>query len=297
MFAQGGLRIELHRGHKLTVFEVNYDRALIGSGAHCDVRLAPNEAAIEHLVVRLVGDDEVFGETKAIEPVCLLNGAPFLEGRLVATSLLELGGVALRVLRTNREEPAAVRKAGASKSTTSPTVQALGLIGVALGLYVVLSKPGLSDSGVATGIEPPLLAAVAPEPCAEHDVRSAAALATQSESEAESKRERAPFYPGAGSEAIIWYERAAGCYAAAGQPERAAEAHAAAARIQADIADEIHLRHVRLERYLTQGEYPEARRQATVLAELVVEKNGAYARWLSAVRREGELRAHVEAPR
>jgi hypothetical protein len=296
MFAQGGLRIELHRGHKLSVFEVNYDRALIGSGAHCDVRLAPDEAAVEHLVVQLVGDDEVFAEAKALEPVCLLNGAPFLEGRLVATSLLELGGVALRVLRTNREEPAAVRKAGTSKSATSPAIQALGLLGVCLGLYVVLSKPGLGDAGVATGIEPPPLAASTPETCAEHDVRSAAALAAQAENEAESKHERAPFYPGAGAEAVAWYERAAGCYTTAGQPDRAAEAHTAAARLQSEIANEIHLRHVRLERYLTRGEYSEARHQATVLAELVVDKNGAYARWLSAVRREGELRASVVQP-
>ena len=86
MYAQGGLRIELHRGNKLSVFEVHSDRALIGSGAHCDVRLAPDEAAVEHMLVQLV-DDDVMAETKALEPVCLLNGAPFLEGRLVPTSM------------------------------------------------------------------------------------------------------------------------------------------------------------------------------------------------------------------
>ena len=52
MFTEGALRIELHRGSKITALEIQAERALIGSGAHCDVRLAPDEAAIEQLSLR-----------------------------------------------------------------------------------------------------------------------------------------------------------------------------------------------------------------------------------------------------
>src|ERR1700759_4935378 len=104
MFSEGALRIELHRGSKVSVLDVQYDRALIGSGAHCDVRLAPDEAANEQLVVELIGDDEVYAQAKSLDRPCLLNGAPFLEGRLLPTSMLELGSVAICVQRSAKHE-------------------------------------------------------------------------------------------------------------------------------------------------------------------------------------------------
>lgn len=297
MYAQGGIRIELHRGNKHSVFDVHSDRALIGSGAHCDVRLAPDEAAIEHLVVQLVGDDEVIAESKAMDPVCLLNGAPFLEGRLLPTSMLELGGVALRVVRTEKEEKNAVRSKGNSNSATSPTVQVLGVLGVLVGLYVVLSKPSTIDSGIADEVEPPLLAATVAEPCSERDPHAAAAMAEQAEREAENQRERSPFFASAATEAVALFEQASGCYQSGGETARATETHAAASRLIADMRDQIHVRHVRLSRYLTQHNWADARQQALLLSELVVEKNGPYARWLSSVRREGEIRASTERRR
>ena len=42
MLKESALRIELHRRSKLEVLELPTDRALVGSGAHCDVRLAPD---------------------------------------------------------------------------------------------------------------------------------------------------------------------------------------------------------------------------------------------------------------
>jgi hypothetical protein len=295
MYASGGLRIELHRGNKRNVFDVHYDRALIGSGAHCDVRLAPDEAAIEHLVVQLVGDDEVFAESKAVEPMCLLNGAPFLEGRLLPTSMLELGGVALRVLRTEKEEQAGARKKGSGNSTTSPAVQALGLFVVAVGLWWVLADPEPMDNGMAASMEPPPPAASQVEPCAEHDARSATAMATQLQLEAESRRERSPFSASAAPEAVVLFERAAGCFQAAALADLARDARSAAELLRNDIREQIHIRHVRLARYLTLHEYAEARHQATLLADLVGDKTGPYARWLSSVRREGELHAKQKA--
>lgn len=294
MYAQGGLRIELHRGNKLSVFDVHSDRALIGSGAHCDVRLAPDEAAIEHLVVQLVGGDEVLAETKAMEPVCLLNGAPFLEGRLLPTSMLELGGVALRVLRTENDDPAAVRKKSHGDSATSPAVQAMGVLGVLIGLYVVLAKPAPIDSGIAASMDPPPMAATQLASCPERDVRAAGVLAEQLEREAESQRERSPFFPAAGPDAVALFTRAASCYQACGQAAHALDLQAAADRLLADTRDQIHIRHVRLARYLSLHEYAEARQQALLLSELIVDKSGPYARWLSSVRREGELRASLE---
>src|SRR5688572_20525938 len=96
MFSENALRIEVHRAGKVKVVEVQADRALVGSGAHCDLRLAPDEAAVEQLTIE-ARDDEVYAKVQALEPGCRLNGAPFLEGRLTPDSILELSGVGLRV--------------------------------------------------------------------------------------------------------------------------------------------------------------------------------------------------------
>ena len=284
---EAALRIELHRGNKLSVLDVQYDRAIIGSGAHCDVRLAPDEAAIEQLVVEARGVDEVYAQVRALDPPCLLNGAPFLEGRLLPTSMLELGSVALSVQRSVRSDVEAPTQG--RKSATSPFVQAMGLIGIAVGLFVVLNKPKHGNDALSDVVEPPLSAAIAPLVCPQQQPRVAAALAEQARGEAENKRERAPFYPGDALDAISLFERAAACYEVAGERERAREAHDAAQQLHTRVGDELHVRHVRLERFLAESRYDQVRRQAQLLGELVSDKSSRYAQWLSAVRREAEL--------
>src|SRR5262245_4375694 len=138
MHNEAALRIEIHRGRELSVLEIQDERALIGSGAHCDLRLSPDEAAVEQLVIEAIGADEVYARTRALSPRCLLNGAPFLEGRLPPQSMLELGAVALCITRTARQEQVK-RRSAPSNSATSPTVQAIGLLAVAFGFYYVLA--------------------------------------------------------------------------------------------------------------------------------------------------------------
>jgi len=285
--AQTGLRIELHQGNKRSVFEIDDDRALIGSGAHCDVRLGPDEAANEHLSIQVI-DDDIYVEAKALNPVCTLNGAPFLEGRVIDTSVLELGGVALRVLRSAGERRVGIGQ-GQRKSATSPLVQVLGLVGIGVGLYSVLTHPDLGDSAVNRTVNPPPLAAVKPEPCATRDPREARALAEQAEIEADSQRERSPFYQPAALGALNLFERAAGCYEAARDTQSAEDALKAAEELRTRVSDDVHIRHVRLGRFISRKDYAAVNHEATLLAGLIDDKVGPYGRWLSAVRRESEL--------
>jgi hypothetical protein len=294
MLAQAALQIELHRGREVEVLEVQDDRALIGSGAHCDVRLAPDEAAVEQLVVEAIGD-EVFAKTRSLEPVCLLNGAPFLEGRLSPASVLELGPVALRARRIARQDQAAKAKSS-SKSATSPTIQALGLIAVALGLYRVLSpKPGAA-SALADQVPQPPIAAVSAQPCPLDQQRAAAAFARETWLEAESKRERAPFHPGDGVLGASLFMSAAACYTAAGDAAAAARARSAARQLSEQASDAIHLGHVRLERFLATEQWNDARQQAGLLAALLTDQRGDYRQWLDRVARECELRSNQVKP-
>jgi hypothetical protein len=288
MFTEGALRIEVHRAGRVVVLDLQSEQALVGSGAHCDVRLAPDEAAVEQLIIEAV-DEEVFARTRTLDPPCLLNGAPFLEGRLLPTSMLELGSVVIRASFAQREHATAKR---VSSSSTPPAVQAVGLLAVALGLYFMLHKPGMSESAMdAYAVDPPALASRAVS-CPQSDPTAAGSLAELAFADAESKRERSPFFPGDGLTAIELFERAAACYERAARDGEARDAHKAASGLRAQLNDELHLRHVRLERFLAQDRYDDARREAELVSELVPDKQHEYAHWLSALKREGALRAN-----
>lgn len=288
MFAEGALRIEVHRGTKVTVLDVQSDRALIGSGAHCDVRLAPDEAAVEQLTVETI-DEGVYAKTVAIGRPCLLNGAPFLEGRVPPTAMLELGPVVICVKYAPREGEEKKKKA--NKSATPASVQALALVGLAVGFYYVLGNNAngtlLSGFGVVT---PPTLSVVA-EPCPQADPVAARSIADESLVAAEMKRERAPFYPSDGLSAVRLFRRAASCLRSADAEPLAHEAEEAADRLLQKLADELHVRHVRLERMLAEQKFAEAKREGTLIAQFIADPTNAYSQWLSAVVREGELQA------
>jgi hypothetical protein len=290
MFTENALRIELHRRGVIQVLEVQADRALLGSGAHCDLRLAPDEAAVEQLTIE-ARDEQVYATVRALEPACRLNGAPFLEGRLSPDSLLELGGVTLRV--TLAELKDAARPAKKASSQTHPAVQGLGLVAVAAGLYYVLDKPVEQASALAQTVNPPALFAAAQPRCPQGDAEAARSLADQEREDAESKAERAPFYPSDGLHAVHLYERSAACHEQAGDGEAARDARDAAARLKRQLEDELHVRHLRLERFLVQAKYDEVWRELQMVSEFVADKSHPYAHWLSAVKREIEVRNQV----
>jgi hypothetical protein len=289
MFNDAALRIELHRGAQVSMLEVQDDRALIGSGAHCDLRLAPDEAAVEQLVIEAVGGDEVYARVRAVQPICLLNGAPFLEGRLSPASLLELGGLALSVQRVERQDVA--RKPQRKRqSATSPTIQALGLVAVALGLWHVLQPKQRNVGALTDEVKPPSGAVVEAQPCPVARPSGALELARQTLTEAESKRERAPFYPGDAALAVPLFARAASCFALASDEAAAQQARESAQAVAQLVADAIHVGHVRLERFLVGEQLVDARIQAQQLSELVADTSSDYSAWLASVLRECELR-------
>ncbi len=291
MFTENALRIELHRRGVIQVLDVQADRALLGSGAHCDLRLGPDEAAVEQLTIE-ARDEQVYVTVHALEPACRLNGAPFLEGRLSPDSLLELGGVTLRV--TLAELKDAARPANKPSSQTHPAVQALGLIGVAAGLYYVLDKPVEQESALMQAVSPPPLFAQAAQACPQRDAAAARSLAEQERADADSKAERAPFYPSDGLTAVHLYERAAACHEQAGDGEAAREARDAAELLKRRLGDELHVRHLRLERFIAQAKYDEVWRELQMVSEFVADKSHPYAHWLSAVKRELEVRNQVQ---
>lgn len=286
MLTQSALKIELHRRGKIQSFELQAERALVGSGSHCDLRLHQEEAAVEQLVLEL-RDESVHAEALAFEPPCLLNGAPFFGGRLSPDSLLELGaGVALRV---ESVASSSARARPTSSARTHPAVQGLGLLLVLGGLLSMLFDPRSEASVLAETVSPPELPSYHAE-CSHGDQVQAAAAAAQALADAENKRERSPFVASDGLRAVELYARASGCLRVAGDEQAARVAERAALSLRKRLADELHVRHVRIERLLAEEKYASIPLEVRSVQELVPDRAHPYAGWLSRIEREAELR-------
>lgn len=288
MFDENAIRIELHRRGKVEPIEIQQSRVLVGSGAHCDLRLSPEEAAIEQLVIE-ARDDAIHVRVTAFDPPCKLNGAPFLEGKLSADAMLELSaGTALRVTATALV--ATTKQSKKNSAQTPPAVQAAGLLAVAVGLYFSLQRPVEAAGVLESAATPPALAELSEQTCPQSDPMAAGALAQRLLADADSKRERSPFYASDGLIAVRGYLRAAACFSQAADPRAAEDARLASKQLKTRLADELHARHVRLERLLAEQKYADVRREVRLVHELVEDRSHPYASWLSQVEREAEIR-------
>jgi hypothetical protein len=116
------------------------------------------------------------------------------------------------------------------------------------------------------------------------------AAAAQALVDAENKRERSPFVASDGLRAVELYTRAAACLRSANDEQAARAAEQSAASLRTRLADELHVRHVRIERLLAQQKYAYIRPEVRNVQELVPDQTSLYASWLSRVEREAELR-------
>jgi len=272
------LQVE-QRGRTLT-YEVYGGLVLVGSGSHCDVRLLPEDAAPQQLQIELRGS-EVHVRSLAPEHDCRIAGAPFAYGVLPAGAELTLGQATLRIALTQRHD----RKQRGGADGWPPAVRVLGFAGIALGLYFVLQEQPQANLLEQTVDHPSLFGAPLTE-CSVAAGGEPEFHASRLIREAHIKGERAPFFPRDGVAAVPRFEEAASCFERLGRTAEAKMASRAASTLRAALSDELHVRHVRLERYLSIKKYDAAQREVHVLQDFLDRQDGPYAQWLAAVQRE-----------
>lgn len=269
---------------KLTI---DSSTALIGSGAHCEVRLPPEDAAVEQL--RLSNDAAgVFGQVRSLERSVTLNGVPFVEGRLLPGSVLAVGRVELTVsvFETLVARGQTKQKRDSSRSAS----YALAILGFPLGFYLLLSQQN-GDAALPTEVQPPpLFAAVSAIQCPEAEHDAALAVATEERRRAETARERAPFSGQDAVNAVVAFRRSAACFALADSGDRSNESVRQADALERDVQTEFHVHRVRLERALATKSYEEARTEVRLLLSYIGRRSGAYANWLLSLDRQIELK-------
>jgi len=280
---QQGLRFRIvHEGGREEFVLVEASRALVGAAAHCDVRLI-DDAAYEHIEV-FCHDDFVYFATKPSglsTDVPKLDGVPTTEGRWSANAAIHIGKAALYV--------ELVRSAAPPPKRASPALVAAS-VGVCIAAIVVFfSTPDAGSSGGESEPQwpdaPALFTQREPRTCTDLGAEQRSVMATEQMRIALAKRERSPFFPRDGVDAVGHFERAAACFRAAGREDEALRAGQDAAALQAKLSEEYRLRRVRLEHAHRVHDASGVKREVPVLRSLLSGQPTRYTEWLEAIDR------------
>lgn len=254
------------------VIDVQADRVLLGSGAHCDIRLPLESAAWEHVVVT-IENDCVIARVIPSDGTAFFDGEAKREHELQPGNVVRIDSVAI-VLREYAEKDAKIEK----KSPLRSLVLFAGLMVAAAALLVL-------KNASANGTPPP---PPAPDPVGRSDgvcpeKQGALPLAHQKLALARSMRERFRFYPREGAVSVSLYQMAAACFTDAREPARAEQALSEASDVQREVRDEFHASRVRLERALVRKDGRTALAQVKLQREILTGNTqaDAYVTWLA----------------
>jgi hypothetical protein len=268
----------LHADGRRETTTAQATRIVIGSGAHCDVRLAPDQAAFEHVAI----EDHPAGpimRSLAASPAVVLDGAPMTAHALGALTTFRIGATEVEIMR-------AVLGAEARGSSLGPAMMAKLVVIALLAVAIVVASRMNKDQPVAAPPAMPELFAKAATECPRIDPAEARVLADDNRALADGSRERSPFDPREARSAVASYELAAACYRSAHLPDAADDAANSAKRMREETTLDFRARRVRLERVLLVKDYEIASQDVAVLRALTEGQQGKYATWLASVTRD-----------
>ncbi len=264
--------------------EVDSDRILIGSGAHCDIRLAPEVGEWEHVVLTVEGDTLV-ARLLAQTSGASVDGAALREHSLVDGARLTIGQFELLF---HRSFEAKVQP----KSTKASRVAILvGLLFIPAFLFVAAQARSGETFAPPKDVPSPLGEVKSACP-AQAGVR-ALALAREKSANASSKRQRWKFHARDGVDAVVSFELAAACFRAGGDTSAATIATGVATSLRAGVLHEFKIYRIKLERALEGGDAAAALPLVKLQREMLYARDidDAYVRWLTILQRK--LEAHV----
>lgn len=257
-------------------------RVIIGSGAHCDVRLSPDQAAFEHVIIEML-PDATRVQRLAPTPTATLDGAAFTVTSLGPSGVLTIGGTVIRMERAAVVGLAEQNKLGAA------VIMKGALFAFLLGAIIIVSNLPEEGAGAAPAKLPELFPAHETL-CPGSDPAEARAVAADSFALADGARERSPFEPREAIAAVKAYDLAAACHRAAGDARAADDASRLAREIEEATRTELRARRVRLERMLAVKDYEVARQDVTVLRALLEGQRSEYVEWLKKIDQDLKVR-------
>jgi hypothetical protein len=282
------LRFRIERpGLEPQELDVDAARALIGSGAHCEVRLDARDATAEQLRVSAT-PAELTAECRSPSALTLLEGAPFTGGPLADGAVFTIGECRVRVERQHAPS-AASRESRVGRWASL----ALGLLVATVGATLLL-EPAPAGALPERPQIPPLYSPAEAQACPRVAPGEAQQLAHELWQEAQLKRQRSFYYLKDAMAAVVAFRRSAACFAQAGAVAPAARAELEFERLLLQLAADYHRRHILLQRALESNDWYTVQREAAALWELLGERQPEYTNWLSSVVRLAVARAAAE---
>lgn len=277
-------QIRLNTG-VIDTLSVDADRVLIGSGAHCDIRLSTDQARLEHIRVDVVPQG-VYATAMSFEPPPTINGVAFTQAPLPANAILGVGQTQIQVQLVDAGNAVNLR---ATKKKTSP-IMVLSLIVLIFGVGANVLFDSATTAKI-TPIEPPSLwPDEAPQVCPRPAGPVARNFAYDTLTMAESKRERRAFYPQDGVSAVLDFEISAACFRAAGEPSSAAYCDEAARGLREEMSQDFRKFRERLRYHYTHEEWASARYDIRNLLAYTDSMQGEYKEFLKNIARDISMR-------
>ena len=282
-----GLRFHVrHADGRAEVLTVDSDHALIGSGAHCEIRLPVAQASVEHVEVTM-GGGGVYAQSRAIDRPPTLNGVAFEQSPIHGNDVLGIGQTQIQIAIVDIEDNPNVIKKKTQK--TSPMTYVLAILAVPLAVYVLMTD---DDQRTGGGIpkEVPELWGPPVTTCPVTDPDQAMALGLEKRVLADAKRERRPFHVQDGVAAVPLYETASACFKIGGDGDRSTDADQAAQDLRAKVGEDYRAHQVRLEHALVVQDLPTAQKEVKVLRDFTDGLQGPYVVWLGNLERQLQLK-------
>lgn len=285
------LRFQIqHSNGRVEQINVEAERALVGSGAHCEIRLPIDQASVEHVLIQ-AGGGNVFAQALTFQPAPTINNVPFTQAPLPADAVLGIGQTQILVSVSDELGAGAVVK-GKEKQKSNPVVLLIGAVLIVAIFYLANAQVAVDDIGGAPK-EPALFGPVK-ETC---DLVGPQALARARERHilADAKRERRPFHVQDGVQAVPGYEEASACYRKGGDVRAANETIDIANGLRREMEDDYRTHRMRLEHAMSVSDDNTARKEVKVLLAFTEGKSGPYVEWLSALDRKYKLKLGRES--
>lgn len=265
---------------------VDSERILIGSGAHCEIRLPVELAQVEHVLVGWNGTVAT-AEARSFTPHPLINGMSFTQAPLLPDSTISIGSMQILVRPQEIGAGAAVIRRKEEK--TSPMTYVLAAIAVPLSLYILLEDPPADDTATMPE-ERPALFAEGEKTCPQAGGVEARTVGETRRRLAESKRERGPFHVQDAVEAVPLFQEAAACFRAAGDTASAQAATASGDALRARLIEDYRARQMRLEHALAVKDLATAQKEVKKLLGMLSGQQHEYVTWLSNLDRRIALK-------
>lgn len=282
-----GLRFDIrHPDGRVEQLTIDGDRALIGSGAHCEIRLPIDQAGIEHVLIQ-VSPAGVFAEARSFQPAPTINGAEFTRSQVVPGSVLGVGYTQIAITIVDLVGQAAVTTKKENK--VSPLTLVLAAVIVPASIYsMFFAKP--KSEGAPPPREIPELWEAPITNCPERSPEQARAVAEQRLAVALSKQERRPFYVQDGVAAVPLYETASACFKVAGDARFSKFAANRGDLLRREVAEDFRTHRVRLEYALSRKNWELAQKEVGVLLAFLEGQQSQYVNWLSDLERRLRLK-------